>query len=251
MNYKKLAKSILSKIIKVLYPDRCAICTDILEYSSRDYLCKRCRNNVGFITGTTCYKCGCRVDVGDILCEDCYGKSTAFERGHSIFEYKRVRKSIAHFKYRKIKSDAVNLAKVMKEYIDKHFVEFYDFDIITAVPIHTKKFKQRGFNQSDELAKELGKLTGVYVNCNILKRVRNTKAQNRLKPAERTVNVKGAFEFNPDTEIDDKTVLIIDDIYTTGSTINECSKELLKNGAKRVEFLALSIAGTTPKKKKN
>ena len=130
----------------------------------------------------------------------------------------------------------------MFDYAKKNFMdEFLNFDYLVPIPIHEKRRKERGFNQTEVLVKELSKLSGIPYDNEILLRHKQTKPQNSLTPKERKDNIKGAFFVNKADLIENKKILIVDDIFTTGSTVEEAAKELYKNGAVNVCVFTLSI----------
>ena len=115
-------------------------------------------------------------------------------------------------------------------------------DLIVPVPLHAKRLRWRGFNQSLLLAREVGRICQLPVNPFVLQRWKETVAQTQLSERERRRNVRGAFRLHPDLSVKDKTVLVVDDVYTSGATVNECSRTLKKAGAKEIYVLTLARA---------
>ncbi|MEO0086863.1 MAG: ComF family protein [candidate division WOR-3 bacterium] len=113
-------------------------------------------------------------------------------------------------------------------------------DCLVPVPLHKAKLRERGYNQSEILAKEIGKITNKEV-LNCLIRKKNTKSQTKLKEERRIENVKNAFAFNNNYNIENKRIILIDDVITTGATLNSCAKVLLENKAKEVFGLVIAI----------
>ena len=205
-------------------------------------MCNNCASDIPFIEGKVCKKCGLPLKVGDV-CEKCMKRTFAFEYGFSAFTYDTVRKSIFRFKYSGVKNDGVGMAKLMEIFIRQNYSDLIDdINLIIPVPIHIKKLKSRGFNQADILARNLAEFLGKDYSSNTISRVKNTAPQNSLNYKERARNISDAFEFNKSIDVEDKSILIIDDIFTTGSTINECARLLMMNGAKAVYFYTFSIA---------
>jgi len=112
--------------------------------------------------------------------------------------------------------------------------------LIVPVPLHKSRERARGFNQAFELSKPLANMAQIPVLANLLSRVRPTKIQAGLSRRERRMNVAGAFVLSRSKTIEDKTVLLVDDVFTTGATLNECAKILRRNGARRVNVLTLA-----------
>lgn len=124
----------------------------------------------------------------------------------------------------------------MKKYVEL----FGKYDIIGAVPIHKKRMLERGYNQSELIAKEIAKNIQGIEYKKLLKKTKNNQTQSELKKEERLENVKNVYEIQNKQIIQDKKIILFDDIYTTGSTVNECSKVLKENGAKEVLVLTLA-----------
>lgn len=124
----------------------------------------------------------------------------------------------------------------MKKYVEL----FGSYDIISAVPIHKKRKHDRGYNQSELIAKELAKNIPNTIYKNILKKTINNQRQSELKKEERLENVKNVYQIQNRQIIENKRIVLFDDIYTTGSTVNECSRVLKENGTK--EILVLTLA---------
>ena len=122
----------------------------------------------------------------------------------------------------------------------KEFFERYNIDYIIPVPLHIKRESERGYNQAGYIAKEVAKEFNKEYYPNILRRVKNTKAQSGLARGDRQSNIKDAFKVEWKECIEGKNILIVDDVITTGGTVRECSKVLKENGAKKVFVLALA-----------
>jgi len=118
----------------------------------------------------------------------------------------------------------------------------YPVDLIVPVPLHIQRLRERGFNQALLLARELSKRTGIPYPERALKKIKNTPFQTTLKGKERRKNVKGAFHVDKNEEIEGKSILLVDDVYTTGATVNECARTLLDGGAKSVAVLTVARA---------
>lgn len=229
-------------IINIMYPKKCVICNEIIEYkNSKDYVCLKCRENIPFISGNICKKCGKPIDYGEI-CSRCMETAFAFDFGFSPFEYEIVRKSIFRLKYKGVKKDGKAMGELMSLFVrEKYNDVIKNIDIIVPVPIHEKKLKKREFNQADIIGKRIAQNFNIVYKDDLIKRIRNTVPQNSLEHKERKENIKDAFVITDKEFIKDKSIMIVDDIFTTGSTINECSRLLIMNGAKNVVFYTFSI----------
>ena len=176
------------------------------------------------------------------LCQTCLTHPPSFTLHRSFGKYEGILKEIILlFKFkgkrilgRKLAYFAYNVLKLNKEFLES--------EIIIPVPLHPKKERERGFNQCEVLALELAKLTNKKFFKNILIKIKNTPPQSILNLRERKNNVKGAFYVKNNSFIYNKNILLIDDIYTSGCTILECSKVLKKAGAKKIFALTLAQA---------
>lgn len=144
-----------------------------------------------------------------------------------------------NFKYKGLYSYGIFFGKAMADYALDYVIADMDFDYVTAVPLHYKRLRGRGYNQSEILAKTVAKAIGVEYRALLERRI-NTRALNRLGREERCREITGAFALNRGVSVEGKNILIIDDIYTTGTTINECCKVLKHNKAAVTDFFTLS-----------
>lgn len=222
---------ILDYLVNLIYPPRCAVCTDLIEMGMDGNFCCKClkkyENNKGIIVKY----------MGDTGVKN----TTNLTRGYAVFEYGEVKNSIKHFKFKGFKNDGIALGKIMYEVAQKNFPYILEeTDMVVPVPVHKKRFKERGFNQSEVLADRLAELSGKMCCYNGIKRVRYTAPQSGLHPDQRLINIKNAFEANIVIDFKGKKIVLIDDIFTTGATINECAGILRKSGAAQVDFFTLS-----------
>lgn len=223
----------LSGLAGLLFPPKCAICGTGTE---RDGFCDNCLARVSFITSPMCPKCGLPYPVEegvDHLCAECIAESTRegqhFSVARSAGIYKdNILKLVHRFKYGRKMSAGRLLGSIMAKRAEGLF-EIRQYDIMVPVPLHRQRLKQRGFNQSLFLARELARAFAIPVDFESLKRTRDTGPQVDLGGDERRDNVKGAFEAAD--AVKGKKVLLIDDVLTTGSTARECARALVSKGA--------------------
>jgi ComF family protein len=149
-----------------------------------------------------------------------------------------LRKAIHSFKYDKKSMLANPLGKLLSEY-GSRLLNKEEYNLIIPVPLHPQRLRQRGFNQSLMLAKKISEAWHVKVCAECLKRIKWTIPQTMLPVNERQINVKGAFSCS-DSAVRGKKVLLVDDVYTSGSTVNECAKVLKKHGVLQVDVLILA-----------
>lgn len=234
--FKALRKAI-DTVLKIIYPNRCMGCSVLLNANSDSPLCAQCIKDFEEYKGNRCEKCG-RIMEHKGKCIDCNSQKRYFDKGYCMAEYKgSLRNAILSFKYGNKLRYADYLGFVLLSYASREISAKYDY--ITAVPLHSKRLRQRGYNQSELITKAIAEGLDITYS-NILVRQKETKPQNSLNKKQRYENIKGAFEMAKGQNIENKSILIIDDIYTTGATINECCKVLKKNKAKIVDFLVLS-----------
>ncbi len=234
--------------MNVLYPSKCAICKGVFQYKdSKKGICERCIKIFEAPKGNLCVICGrptenikcsvCSKVLSGKLYED---KMIYFTKNYPLFLYNdATRIIIFDLKYNKKLYNISAFENIIKSRIDK--INLDHIDLIMPIPMYEKKEKIRGFNQAKIFAKITCDLTGIEYCENNLIRIKNTQAQNKKSLRGRYENVAGCFEVIDKGKIRSKKILLIDDIYTSGSTINISSKELIKNGANEVYSLTLSI----------
>ena len=233
MNLRRVLKTCLG----ILYPQTCYFCGKI----GKERLCTDCAKKVEYIKEPRCKKCGKPIRYWEReFCHDCTGKDFTYEQGRSIWLHKGpVRWSVYQYKYHNHRIYAEFYAEELFR-LYGHKLKEWNVDVIIPIPLHKKKKRKRGYNQAEVLAKRLGNLSGIRVDCKSVIRARNTKAQKELNDKERNKNLRNAFEVTKLGEAD-KNVLLVDDIYTTGSTIDSVSQILIEKGAKKVFFFTISI----------
>lgn len=233
----KVLKQIIDDILSIIYPNRCIGCGEILKAGNNRWVCDDCRYHFEIRDYKKCNVCG-RIIYHRGNCRICNSEKIYFDKGYSVFEYKEaVRNAIREFKYKGMFRYGEFFGKIMAEYAKNNIKT--KFDYVTAVPLHCKRYRSRGYNQSEILAKAVAEALGAEYKELLIRHI-NTKPQNSLDRKERIKNIKGAFLIKDEISVANKNILIIDDIFTTGSTVNECSKVLKSNKASKVEFFALS-----------
>jgi ComF family protein len=227
------------KLINLIYPLRCAICDDVVPIGE-GLICSDCRIRPKYIKEPRCRKCGRELkDRAQIYCNDCRTRNHIYDYGYSLYDYNSMRMSIYRFKYLGRSEYAKFYAKDICDRLGKE-MEKMNADAFIPIPIHSSRQRERGYNQATELSRELSKLTGIPTCENIVKRVKKTIPQKELNPQERQNNLKKAFNISSNVVKLNKTI-IIDDIYTTGSTIDAVAQELKSHGVKEVYYITLCI----------
>jgi ComF family protein len=216
------------KIIKLIYPNTCGFCDKILD---NEFTCDECKK-IYTVNNKTCAICGRDTEEISNRCLDCLHKKTHYSKLIFVFNYKDlVRKRIIEYKFQNKKY----LFRCFAENLTKKIMQLnVRFDIIVPVPIHKKRLKKRGYNQSSLIAKAVAKALKIKFIDNLLYKIKNTVPQSSLSEKERKLNVRRAYIVRDNQIIKDKIILLIDDIFTTGATVEECSKELKEAGAKDV-----------------
>lgn len=219
----------------------------------RGFACRSCIADLRPVTPPFCDRCGdmfaSRVGQNH-TCETCIRAPFHFEKARSALVYTdSCARLVQAFKYK----GRVQLAGPLGTILFRAFERFWspgDFDLILPVPLHRRRMKQRGFNQVVLMLRRGARLSGripasgrlAPVDADLLQRVLPTTPQTGLGRDERTTNVRNAFELKSKQAVAGRRLLIVDDVYTTGTTVNECARLLLRNGAARVDVLTLARA---------
>ncbi len=223
-------REMLQGLLDLVFPPKCRIC----KTKSAKIICDACFRDFPRITGSICSRCGkpCQRAVDE--CRECAGKAFNFTLARSGGNYKGPLKEAIHeLKYKNGKRIAPYLARFVEDSISDLL---HDIDSIAFVPLAKRKQAKRGYNQSQLIAEELAMRIDKPLYGGLTK-IKDIYEQNKLGLAERPRNVKGAFVAkNPVSG----TVLLIDDVYTTGSTVNECARVLRDSGASKVFVLTIA-----------
>lgn len=229
-------------ILNFLFPRRCPVCGEIVRQEGR-LICPSCFPKLSFVKSPICKKCGKEVpDDSAEFCEDCMKHRHAFEYGRALLNYNEAaRHSMAQIKYNNKREYldfyGAALAAVHGKAIGRMGVE-----VIVPVPVHRSRLRKRGFNQAQVLARILGERLGIPVRPDLLSRPKKTEPQKDLTAAKRLKNLSGAFAAGSMAK-DFRSVLIVDDIYTTGSTLEACARALRKAGVDKVYFAVICTTG--------
>lgn len=226
-------KEILKWIIRFIYPKRCKYCKIVIDV--RREMCHTCENTLQRIDGEICNLCG--KSVSDC---DCEHKKHFYKAVCAPFYYEGAAgRAIRHLKFNSRPTISKTLAEDMAECFNRHY-NGYDFDYCTFVPSAKEDIKKRGYNQAELLARDFCEITGLECESLLVKRF-PTECQHNLTGIERSGNLLGAIDLKSDVDIKDSRILLIDDIKTTGSTLNECAKVLRIGGAAEVFCLTVAV----------
>ena len=225
-------------ILDLIFPQRCVVCDGILPYGKKE-LCVECQKKIHYISGASCYQCGKPVKETEEYCFDCRKKKHLYTQGVALFSYEYIRASLYRYKY----GDRREYAAVYGKYMAERFYEkkiHWRPQALIPVPLHRKKKKKRGYNQAELIAKELGKHWEIPVITNLVVRVKNTRPMKEIDGTERQNNLKKAFKLGKN-DVKLNTIIIIDDIYTTGSTIDAIAEVCREAGISNIYFMTVSI----------
>lgn len=200
-------------------------------------ICLSCRRSLPQITPPICPRCG-RPQSSGTLCPDCVGWQAALDGIRSPFRFEGVmREAIHKLKYQNLRALSVPLAVMLQEYL---IASPMDIDVLVPVPLHRKRLRERGYNQAELLAHELGKLINIPVIDDVLVRQRHTPPQARTTTVEeRKLNIADSFACR-DNSLRDRQVLLLDDVATSGATLDACAAVLKANGAASVWGLVMA-----------
>lgn len=231
---------LVEELLSLIYPRCCPVCHKIVTPKG-EMICKSCRKRLRPIQEPRCKKCGKPLAKEEQeYCYDCAKGKHCYEEGIALYVYDDVmQKSIAYFKFRNRREYAKAYAEEVERYLGWKLL-CWEADCLIPVPIHKQKLIQRGFNQAEVLAKAISRLIGIVVDAELLARVQKTLPQKELNDEERRKNLINAFQIQK-KGVKYKRVILVDDIYTTGSTIDACARVLKASGIQKVYFLSLCI----------
>lgn len=226
-------------MLDLIYPEKlkCAFCNSMVNVTEAG-LCRYCISLLPYLSESVCAKCGRPLEgSADDICEMCSKKDMYFNQGIVVFKFEgSIQDAIYRLKYDGEKEIAPVLGSLMADKIKQ---TKWHIDMIVPVPLHTERQAERGYNQSELLALEIGREAGIDVCGHILSRKKDTVSQTMLTGLQRAANVRGAFTLGDNNNlIRNKSILLVDDIVTTGATLNECSRELKQGGAALVYYIA-------------
>ena len=257
---RKLVKYWRNVCLDLLFPRRCPFCGDIAVENTAGYhgksrflarstggICEDCRKKVRPISEPFCFSCGRPLRKWDEpYCDNCQSHKHYFTKGRALYLYEKEPKAAIYaVKYGDKGEYLEYFAREMAEVFEKDLKNWRP-EVLLPVPMHTAALKKRGFNQAEILARHLAEETGIPAYPKALQKIRKTADQKELDHRQRRQNLKGAFGISPEY-LDEqgrlpwKRILLADDVYTTGSTLDEIAKTLLAAGAREVFFVTICI----------
>ncbi len=238
--------SIFHRVLDFIFPSSCSYCRAPIGDSEIPYFCPSCWADFAPIAGPVCPTCGRPFDSPESLqhspghlCLACRQSPPQFDQALAVGQFEGpLREAIHQFKYRPCRS----LGKPLGDWMAERVRLLSSIDMVMPVPLHAKRLRQRGFNQALLLAHRMSERHAVPLFCDNLIRMRSTRPQVELTGDERIKNVKGAFTLRYPGKVTGKSVVLIDDVFTTGATMNECAHVLKQAGAMQVTAFTLARA---------
>lgn len=266
----------LDNLVDIIFPRRCAVCDDVLGPGSKG-ICASCRPRLSYVSEPRCMRCGKEIENSDEeYCGDCTKTKRSFEGGFPLFNYiPPLSDAITRLKYHGRQEYAGIYGREIAKAYGAQF-KMLGVKCLVPVPLHKDRLKKRGYNQAALIAKGISAETGIPVNEKLLIRDKKTAPQKELSDVDREKNLSMAFavgkiyssndagndhsaswaysrrivrntedQVKSDSIIFPETVLLVDDIYTTGATIEGCTKVLLAAGVKKVYYTSVAIGSVT------
>lgn len=245
-----MLKALERTFLDLLYPSDlyCICCHKIIDGSRPYHLCNDCMKSIKWIDGKLCEKCGKILSPNNpgSICFNCKQNEHSFNRGYTCSEYGMQNRSMVYsLKYDEHPEIAKVIAEIMVDRMSELFTKEElksKYNLLIPVPVSREKMQMRGYNQAALIAKYLSRKTDLRYEGEILKRDKDTSAMKGLDPMQRRNNIKGSFSVLPwhtDT-VKGQSCLIVDDIVTTGTTVDEIAMVLYENGAKQVDFISFA-----------
>ncbi|SKC55931.1 ComF family protein [Maledivibacter halophilus] len=237
MNYIKISYECIDTLLNFIFPRNiyCILCGRPIDRDEEYSICHKCKLKLKFIGGKTCNKCGKPINdlYIDEICHECISNLHFFTKAISCIEYDDLSKKIIYdLKYNKKRYIAYHIAEIIYDRLVDEKIN--SIDMIIPVPLHPAKERARSFNQVNIIGRHLSRMANIDLDNKTLIRSKHTITQNKLTKEERRKNLEDAFKVAKRNGIINKNILIIDDIYTTGATINQCSRVLIENGAQNI-----------------
>ena len=242
----------LETLITFVYPAKCQCCKVPMAVDRVHYICDECWEKIEPLVPPWCEICGMPVHFVKAnsvnhayICVDCRAQLPLYDKLRSIAFYEpTLREAIHLFKYDRKQIFAKHLIRFMCEHFPAD-LSTEDYDLLLPIPLHHKRYRQRGFNQAEQIAQGIARIWKVPIDTEVLRRIRDTVPQSSLNSRqERVENITGAFEISSPEFIRDRKILLIDDIFTTGTTVNEALRVL--NTAEAIGIDVLTLARARP-----
>lgn len=221
-----------------IFPRRCVVCDEVTDRFGKG-VCSRCASEIIYTGRAVCMKCGKPLQEEGELCRDCSRKKHRYVQGVALYDYGSMADSIFRFKYSGRQEYALFYGLDFYEKYGR-WLQMIQPDALVPVPLHSSKKRARGYNQAELIARVLSGLSGIPVNVELIVRKRKTLPQKNLSSSERQNNLKKAFKIHRN-DVKLITIVIVDDIYTTGSTVDAMTETLMAAGIQKVYCMALAV----------
>ena len=218
-----------------LFPPCCVLCNGPGQVSLD--LCISCQRDIPWLD-LTCLRCGWPIDSSQDFrqCGHCLDQALPYDRAISLLEYRwPVDQMVIELKFEKNRAHARVLGSLMAQLLPHHYNDQPLPKLITCVPMHPDRLRERGFNQAHLIARQVSRILGIPYAPQIARRTRHSKAQSGLTAQQRAANIAGCFDCDLPSQ-GASSIAIIDDVFTTGSTVGELSKQFRKTGVERIDI---------------
>ena len=223
-----MLQAFLQGALELIFPDNCLLCRQFLNSHHQRQLCADCLGSLA-------------INPTPFSRQTANG-TFAFDHAWSVCLYNEPAQKLLHaFKYNSKTSLCKTFVPLMIDFIDRYSLPLQQFDLITPIPLHPVRLRERGYNQSALLSLALSRHYGMLHTENLLIRRKMTPTQTELGAKQRWTNMEGAFKIKSPTDVDGKSIVLIDDLYTTGATVNSAAETLKTAGAARVAVLTFSV----------
>ena len=231
--------SVKWNFLDLLFPSRCVVCDGLTDCPG-EKVCRKCKNQIVYIHDPYCLKCGKQLGQEEKeYCNDCERIRHLYVQGTVLYDYGSMADSVFRFKYGGRAEYAAFYGRDLYEKKAEWLAGIRP-DALVPVPVHSSRMRSRGYNQAYLIARELSRHCGIPVRNNLIGRTRRTKPLKNLSHEERQNNLKKAFKILKN-DVKLSTIVIIDDIYTTGSTVDAMSRTFREAGVGQIYFMALAI----------
>lgn len=240
-----MLKALLDGLGDLVFPHNCILCSQYVPDKSLPQLCSPCLAAIEFNGPPFCLRCSRRLEVYTCegLCRTCLKYPIAFDQAWGAVIYNDPIQRLLHlFKYQQHTSIRLVFRHLLEESLRRYPVPLGNFDYLLPIPLHPVRFRERGFNQSELIAGIIRKSHNIPILSNALVRTRPTRPQSFLDQKERWTNMEGAFRMKNHISINNNSILLIDDLLTTGATASAAAQTLKQAGAKRVGLLVVALA---------
>jgi ComF family protein len=235
---------LLQGVKELIFPDNCYVCRQFLNSRHTRQLCPDCLKTLTPNTPPFCGLCSRHLDfyTVDGLCGSCRGNLRHYDKAWGAYRYDEPMRRLIHsFKYSGKTALRRTFLQLMSAYIENYNVPISQYDIIAPIPLHPTRLRERGFNQAEILSEGLAKHYQKTHRPQLLIRTQLTDSQTVLNQKQRFTNLKGAFKINTSENVTEKSILLVDDLLTTGATADSAAAALKDAGAAHVGIMALSL----------